>query len=366
MNARIDPSALADEDRWRAVLARDGARDGQFWFAVRTTGVYCRPSCPSRTPRRENVAFFASPDAARAAGFRACLRCRPDADGAHPHVEAVRRACRLLDEAEAAPSLGELADAAGLSRFHFARVFKALTGLTPMAYWRSRRRARLGDALAGGATVTAAIYDAGFNAPSRVYEGGPTLLGMTPSTYRAAGAGETIRLASAPCALGVVLVAATPKGVCAIELGDDAGAMEARVRARFAHAAFAAPDPEFRQWVDAVVRLVDLPRGAPDLPLDIRGTAFQQRVWQALREIPAGTTATYAAIAARIGAPRGARAVAQACAANALAVAVPCHRVVRGDGAPGGYRWGEPRKRELLRREATEPDPRPSRSRPPR
>jgi AraC family transcriptional regulator of adaptative response/methylated-DNA-[protein]-cysteine methyltransferase len=366
MNARTDPPAIADDDRWRAVRARERARDGEFWYGVRTTGVFCRPSCPSRTPRRENVAFFASPDAARAAGFRACLRCRPDGDGAHRHADAVRRACRMLDDAEAAPSLGELADAAGLSRYHFARVFKALTGLTPMAWRRSRRRARLGAALEAGGTVTAAIYDAGFNAPSRVYEGGPALLGMTPSAYRAAGAGETIRLATAPCALGTVLVAATAKGVCAIELGDDPAAMEARVRARFASAAFAAPDAEFRRWVNAVVRHLDAPRGALDLPLDIRGTAFQQRVWEALRHIPAGATESYAAVAAKIGAPRAARAVAQACASNALAVVVPCHRVVRGDGAPGGYRWGEPRKRELLRREAASATPRPSRSRSPR
>jgi AraC family transcriptional regulator of adaptative response/methylated-DNA-[protein]-cysteine methyltransferase len=354
LNARLDASAPtdADADRWRAVLARDRARDGEFWFAVRTTGVFCRPSCPSRTARRENVSFFDSPAAARAAGFRACLRCKPEAAAAPPHVEAVQRACRLLDAAETPLSLGELADAAGLSRYHFARVFKAATGLTPMAYQRSRRRARLGDALGTAGSVTAAIYDAGYGSASRVYDAGGSLLGMTPSAYRAGGAGETLRHAIVPCSLGLVLVAATAKGVCAIELGDAPGPLEQRLRARFARATFAAPDAAFRRWVAAVVRHIDHPRGALDLPLDIRGTAFQQRVWQALREIAPGATASYAEVAARIGAPRAARGVAQACAANPVAVAVPCHRVVRADGAPGGYRWGLARKQALLERES--------------
>jgi len=340
--------ARTDDARWRAVLAKDRTQDGAFWFAVRTTGIFCRPSCPSRTPRRENVAFFDRAEDARAAGFRACLRCRPEAPAAHhPHADAVRRAIALADGADAPLSLGELADAAGLGRFHFARVFKSLTGVTPMTWQRTRRGERFGRALESGATVTAAIYDAGFNSPSRVYEGGAAL-GMTPTAYRKRGAGETLRIATAPCALGTVAVAATDRGVCAIELGDDAAALEARVRARFSGAAFVAGDGEFAAWLAAVVRHLDRPRGTLDLPLDLRGTAFQQRVWQALREIPAGSTATYAGIARRIGAPQAARGVAQACAANPAAVAVPCHRVVRGDGGLGGYRWGLARKRRLL------------------
>jgi AraC family transcriptional regulator of adaptative response/methylated-DNA-[protein]-cysteine methyltransferase len=341
-----------DDDRWRAVAAKDGARDGEFWFAVRTTGVFCKPSCPARTPRRENVAFFDSPAAARAAGFRACLRCRPEEAVPHPHVAAVALACRAAEAAEAPLSLGELADAAGLSRHHFARVFRAVTGLTPMAWQRARRRERLGRALGEAPSVTAAIYDAGFGSSSRVYEGRGALLGMSPSAYRAAGAGETIRCATAPCSLGVVLVAATGRGVCAIEFGDDPEALESRLRVRFARASFAAPDEAFRAWLAAVVAHVDAPRGALDLPLDLRGTVFQQRVWQALRGLRAGETATYAEIAARIGAPRAARAVAQACASNPVAIAVPCHRIVRGDGGAGGYRWGVERKRALLERES--------------
>ncbi len=344
----LQTAAQTDDARWRAVQAKDGAHDGEFWFAVRTTGIFCRPSCPSRAPRRENVRFFDSPAAARAAGFRACLRCRPEAAGEdHPHADAVRRAIALADRADAPLSLGELADAAGLSRFHFARVFKALTGVTPMAWQRARRGERFGRALQSGATVTAAIYDAGFNSPSRVYEGGAAFA-MTPSAYRRRGAGETLRIATAPCALGTVVVAATAKGVCAIELGDDAAALESRVRARFSGATFIAADAQFDAWIAAVVRHLDRARGALELPLDLRGTAFQQRVWQALREIPAGSTASYAEVARRIGAPKAARGVAQACAANPAAVAVPCHRVVRGDGALGGYRWGLERKRQLL------------------
>jgi AraC family transcriptional regulator of adaptative response/methylated-DNA-[protein]-cysteine methyltransferase len=354
VNARLDSSSTLpalDDARWRAVQARDRAHDGAFWFAVRTTGVYCRPSCASRAPRRENVAFFDSTSAARAAGFRACLRCRPDGLAPHPHVAAVARACRLLDAEETPRSIAELADAAGLSPYHFARVFKSVTGLTPMGYQRALRRGRLTEALRDAPSVTAAIYDAGFNSPSRVYEGGTAALGMTPSAWRAAGEGERIRHAVVPCALGHVLVAATGRGVCVIELGDDAAALEARHRTRFARAELTPADAEFCRWVEAVVRIIDSPGGPLELPLDIRGTAFQQRVWEALRAIPCGATASYAEVARRIGFPKAARGVAQACAANLVAVAVPCHRVVRADGALGGYRWGLPRKEALLARE---------------
>jgi AraC family transcriptional regulator of adaptative response/methylated-DNA-[protein]-cysteine methyltransferase len=351
--AVADPASAVDEARWRVVLARDATRDGEFFFAVRTTGVFCRPSCPSRTARRENVRFFDTAAAARAAGYRACLRCKPDAPIAtHPQVAAVHRACAALDAAPDPMSLGELADAAGLSRYHFARVFKEVTGMTPMAWQRERRRARLGKALHVAPSVTAAIHDAGYGSPSRVYEQGDALFGMTPGAYRERGAGETLRVATAPCALGIVLVAATARGVCAIELGDDTPAMTARLRARFANATFAPPDARLDDWIARVVALVEAPGTAHALPLDLRGTAFQQRVWQALREIPPGATATYSEVAERVGVPRGARGVAQACAANPVALAVPCHRVVRGDGALGGYRWGLARKRALLDRES--------------
>ena len=347
----IDP---VEEDRWQAVLARDRSRDADFVFAVRTTGIYCKPSCAARVPKRSNVSFFATPTQARAAGFRACLRCKPDSAAAEPHVEAVRRACLHADAAAEPLSLAEMADAAGLSRYHFLRVFKQVTGLTPMAYQHAKRRGRVVDGLAAAPSITAALYDAGFSSSSRFYADAGAMLGMTPRAWRSGGAGETIRCAAAPCALGVVLVAATQKGVCAIEFGDSAHDLAARLRARLPQARFVAADDAFRGWVERVVGYVREPRGALELPLDIRGTAFQQRVWQALREIPAGATATYAQIAARVGVPQGARGVAQACAANAVAVAVPCHRVVRADGGVGGYRWGVERKRALLRRESQE------------
>lgn len=344
-------AAADDEGRWRAVLAKDRRRDGEFVFAVRTTGIFCRPSCGARTPKRENVSFFAAPADARAAGYRACLRCRPEALDPDPQRAAVERACRRIEAAPAPLSLGELADVAGMSRYHFARVFRKVTGVTPMAFQQARRRARVEAALGTAPTVTAALYEAGFNSASRFYAGAGAALGMTPTAWRRGGEGETIRCAAVPCALGVVLVAATARGVCAIELGDAADDLAARLRARLPRARFVPADSEFGDWVMRVVDYVREPRGALDLPLDIRGTAFQQRVWDALRAIPAGATATYAEVAARIGAPEAARAVAQACAANAVAVAVPCHRVVRADGGPGGYRWGVARKRELLRRE---------------
>jgi len=346
-----------DEARWDAVRARVAGADGRFWYSVRSTGVYCRPSCPSRTPHRANVAFHASCQDAEAAGFRPCLRCRPlDPPLAERQAKAVAQACRLIDAAvdagDAAPGLAALAEACGMSRFHFHRVFKAQAGITPKAYFDARRAARLPQALKDAASVTAAAYDAGFQSSGRFYAASPGLLGMEPRRWRAGGDGETIRFAVGQCSLGALLVAATAKGICCILLGDDPDALVRDLQDRFPKAELLGAEPGFERSVAQVVGFVEAPRLGLDLPLDVRGTAFQQRVWQALRQIPAGQTVGYAELAARLGMPQGARAVAGACAANPVAVAIPCHRVVRNDGAISGYRWGVERKRSLLAREA--------------
>ena len=332
---------------------RDRAFDGVFFFAVRTTGVYCRPSCASRPAKRENVSFFATGEAAERAGYRACKRCRPEKLGApDPQVEAVRRACERIASAEEAPSLADLAARAGLSPFHFHRVFKKVTGVTPKAYAAEMQARRAADKLRTAETVTEAIYDAGFNSSSRFYETAAARLGMTPTAVRRGGQGAVIRFAIGQASLGAVLVAATEKGVCAIMLGDDPDALARALQDRFPRAELIGGDEKFERTVAEVVGLVEAPGQRLDLPLDIRGTAFQQRVWEALRAIPPGSTATYAEIAEAVGRPRAVRAVAQACAANPLAVAIPCHRVVRTDGDLSGYRWGVERKRKLLDREA--------------
>jgi AraC family transcriptional regulator of adaptative response/methylated-DNA-[protein]-cysteine methyltransferase len=342
-----------DDERWAAVCARAHAADGAFYYSVRTTGVFCRPSCPSRTPRRVNVAFHASPAEAQAAGFRACLRCRPlDAPLAVRQAEAVAQACRLIEAAEDEPDLASLAAACGMSRFHFHRVFKAHTGITPKAYAAARRAERLTQGLAQAASVTAAAYDAGFNSSGRFYAASPGVLGMTPGRWRDGGSGEQIHFAVAACSLGALLVAATDKGICSILLGDDPDALVRDLQDRFPKAGLVGAEPAFEATVAQVVAFVEAPRIGLDLPLDLRGTAFQQRVWQALRSIPAGRTVGYAELAAQLGMPQGARAVAGACAANPVAIAVPCHRVVRNDGSISGYRWGVERKKTLLEREA--------------
>ena len=344
----------SDDERWAAVADRDARAEGEFFYSVSTTGVYCRPGCPSRRPRRGHVRFHASREEAENAGFRACRRCRPDEPPlAERHAEAVAAACRLIDEAEEMPALDALAAAAGMSRFHFHRIFKTATGCTPRAYAAARRANRMREALrGGGGTVTDAVYDAGFNSGGRFYAASREILGMAPATYRRGGAGESIRFAVGACSLGTVLVAATAKGVCAIALGDDPDALVHDLEDRFPRAELVGGDPEFEALVAGVVGLVEAPALGHDLPLDIRGTTFQQRVWHALRDVPAGATATYGEIAERIGAPGAARAVARACASNPLAVAIPCHRVVRTRGGLSGYRWGVERKRALLDREA--------------
>jgi AraC family transcriptional regulator of adaptative response/methylated-DNA-[protein]-cysteine methyltransferase len=333
---------------------RDRAADGAFVYSVRTTGVYCRPSCAARLPRRENVGFHDSCAAAERAGFRPCKRCRPNEPApAERQASAIAKACRMIEQAEDMPSLDALAQAAGLSRFHFHRLFKAATGVTPKAYGEAHRSERLRDELGRRSTVTEAFYGAGFNSSGRFYEAAPDLLGMTPSTFRAGGSGAVIRFAVGECSLGAILVAATDKGVCAIQLGDDPDQLVRALQDRFPKARLIGGDARFEELIARVVGFVEKPTQGLDLPLDIRGSAFQQRVWRALRDIRPGSTATYSEIAKRIGRPKAVRAVAQACAANAIAVAIPCHRVVRTDGSLSGYRWGVERKRALLEREAT-------------
>lgn len=347
----VTPTEL--DPRWARVRARDKTADGRFWYSVATTGVYCRPSCASRGANPKNVAFHESLEAARSAGFRACKRCKPDEPSQDAQNAAkVARACRIIEAAEEPPILADLAHAVDLSPHHFHRMFRAVTGLTPKAYADAHRAARVRAGLSGGGTVTEAIYDAGFNSNGRFYERSDQMLGMTPTRYRAGGAGAEIRFAVGQSSLGAILVAQSAKGVCAILMDDDPDALVRDLQDRFPKARLIGADREFEDLVAKVVGLVEAPGLGADLPLDVQGTAFQQRVWQALREIPAGATATYGDIARAIGAPRAVRAVAGACAANPLAVAVPCHRVVRNDGSLSGYRWGVERKRALLDREA--------------
>jgi AraC family transcriptional regulator of adaptative response/methylated-DNA-[protein]-cysteine methyltransferase len=349
----LDSPYSSDDDRWRAVQSRDAAADGVFVYSVRTTGVYCRPNCAARTALRKNVRFFASCEEAERAGYRACKRCRPkEASLAQRQTAVVAKACRLMEESEEALSLDDLAGAVGLSRHHFHRIFKAETGLTPRAYAATRKATRARDGLTKGSSITAAIYDAGFSSSSRFYETSNEALGMTPKAFQSGGAGTAIRFAVGECSLGSILVAASQKGVCAILLGDDPNELMKDLQNRFPNAELIGGDLAFERTIAVVAGFVDDPQIGLHLPLDIRGTAFQQRVWQALRKIPLGSTASYTEIARRIGRPKAVRAVARACATNPLAVAIPCHRVVRTSGDLAGYRWGVKRKRELLRREA--------------
>ena len=347
------PSAiLADEQRWEAVRRRDPAAVGAFYYSVRTTGVYCRPTCAARLPRRENVAFHLTCADAERAGFRPCKRCRPNEPTlAERHTLAVQKACRLIERSETLPSLATLAAAAGLSAFHFHRIFKEVTGVTPKAYGDACRARRMRQELDQCDTVTEALYGAGFNSNGRFYASAPDVLGMTATRFRAGGEGTIIRFAVGECSLGPILVAATEKGVCAIALGDDPDALVRSLQDRFSNAKLIGGDREFEQQVAKIVGLVEQPARGLDLPLDIRGTAFQRRVWDAIRAIPAGSTASYSELAKRLGKPNSVRAVAQACASNTIAVAIPCHRVVRMDGSLAGYRWGVERKRALLARE---------------
>jgi AraC family transcriptional regulator, regulatory protein of adaptative response / methylated-DNA-[protein]-cysteine methyltransferase len=342
-----------DEDsRRQAVAVRSRAADGKFVYSVETTGVYCRPCCTARTARPENIRFHDTPADAERAGFRPCQRCQPHLlPLAQRESSLVAGVCRLIEEADHPPTLAQLATGAGLSPHHFHRLFKRVTGLTPKAYADATRQRRVLQELESAPSVTDAFYAAGFNSSGRFYEAAPTLLGMTPGAYRRGGEGEAIWYATAGCALGIVLVAATERGICAITLGNTAGELEADLQTRFPKAGFKTPPTEFTEWVDQVTSLVDKGAQPFDLPLDIRGTAFQRRVWEVLRTIPAGQTASYREVARRVGSPQAVRAVASACAANPLAVAIPCHRVISSDGALAGYRWGIERKRWLLETE---------------
>lgn len=351
-NAQL-AAATVNDARWAAVVARDPEADGTFFYSVQTTGVYCRPSCAARLARPENVRFHQTREDAERAGYRPCRRCTPDAPSlVEQHAAKVTLACRIMEESETVPGLEDLAKRVGMSTYYFHRVFKQVTGLTPREYAAAHRSKRVRHELGRTPTVTEAIFDAGYNSNSRFYEKSNDMLGMTPTNYRAGGANTEIRFAIGECFLGSILVARSDRGVCAILLGDDADELARELQDRFPRANLIGGDADFEQLVSRVVGFVEAPGIGLDLPLDVRGTAFQQRVWQALREIPAGATASYTEIARRLGSPNSVRAVAQACAANALAVAIPCHRVVRHDGGLSGYRWGVERKRALLERES--------------
>lgn len=336
---------LDDERRWSIVLAKDRRFDGAFVFGVRTTGIYCRPSCPARPPRRDNVTFYTGVADAEAAGLRACLRCRPESQGRDE--AAVLQAIALIRAAEAPLPLERLAAATAYSPSHFQRLFKRATGLSPAAYARALRLERVTDSLSAGERVADALYDAGYSAPSRFYEAGAARMGMTPSAWREGGRGVRIRWAIAATSLGPMLVAATDKGVCRVAFGE----ARAELAARFPQAELIDDDEGFAELLGEVVAAVEAPGSAPAIPLDVQGTAFQESVWQALRRIPPGETRSYAQIAAAAGNPLAVRAAGSANGANPVAVLVPCHRVVRSDGSLGGYAWGEDIKRELLRRE---------------
>lgn len=350
-------AATVSDPRWAAVVSRLHEADGTFYYSVNSTGVYCRASCAARLARPENVRFHLSCADAEQAGFRPCKRCKPDQPSMlERYAVKVTAACRIIETSEPVPGLQELAQRIGVSAYHFHRLFKQITGLTPRQYAIAQREQRVRNALdrrdACIGTITAAIFDAGYNANSRFYEKSNALLGMTPTSYRAGGVNTEIRFAVGECTLGAILVAQSERGVCAILLGDAPDLLVRDLQDRFPRAVLVGGDSTFEQLVATVVGFVEAPGLGFDLPLDIRGTAFQQRVWQALRQIPAGQTASYTEIAHRIGAPKSVRAVAGACAANALAVAIPCHRVVRNDGSLSGYRWGVERKRALLEHEA--------------
>lgn len=336
------------EGYWQAVLERDARQDGAFVYAVRTTGIFCRPSCPSRRPQRANVEFFTAPADAQHAGFRPCQRCRPTEQDAQ--VALVERICQALDQAERALTLDELSREFAVSPTHLQRVFTRIAGVSPRAYWQARRAERLRSELKTGGDVTSALYDAGYGSSGRAYEDAPGRLGMTPSAYQRGGAGAQVRYASAPTPLGLLLVAATERGICFVALGDSSDELEQALRHELPAAA-RGDDEQLASWVSGVVAHLEGRSPHLDLPVDVRATAFQEQVWRALREIPYGETRTYGEIARAIGKPGAAQAVGQACGHNPTAIVVPCHRVVRGGGDLGGYRWGVARKHWLLSHE---------------
>jgi AraC family transcriptional regulator of adaptative response/methylated-DNA-[protein]-cysteine methyltransferase len=357
MNKTIEIEKLANgitsDPRWLTVVKREKAADGTFYYSVKTTGVYCRPSCASRLARPENVLFHQTPEDAERAGFRACKRCKPKGVSLiKENAAKISKVCRLIDGSEESLSLDQLAKYAGMSVFHLHRTFKAITGLTPSGYAAAHRSNRVRRTLNKTRSVTDAIYDAGFNSSSRFYESSNEVLGMTPTTFRDGGANTAIHFAIGECSLGSILVAKSERGVCAVLIGDDPLQLMRDLQDQFPKANLIGGESGYEDMVAKVVGLIEKPGVGLDLPLDIRGTAFQQRVWKALQQIPVGSTASYADIAKSIGMPKAVRAVAHACGANSLAVAIPCHRVIRNDGALSGYRWGVERKQALLDRQA--------------
>jgi AraC family transcriptional regulator, regulatory protein of adaptative response / methylated-DNA-[protein]-cysteine methyltransferase len=333
-------------NKWQQVMARDARQDGRFVFAVRSTGIYCRPSCPSRRPRRDSVEFFTDPNQAERAGYRACLRCKPTQIS--EQAQHVASAQKILDNAEGAVTLADLSKRVGLSPFHLQRLFKRATGLSPREYQAARRMQHLKNGLRKGDDVTTALYDAGFGSPSRLYERAPQQLGMTPGEYRRGGAGSNIRYAIIASPLGRMLVAATERGLCSVRFGEHISELERDLRQEFHAAEFHRDDKALREYVEPLLAAIRGDKSTVDLPLDVRATAFQKKVWDQLKQIPRGETRSYSDIARAIGSPAAVRAVARACASNPVAITVPCHRVIRSDGDLAGYRWGIERKRRLL------------------
>lgn len=343
------------EELWRAVLARDPRFDGSFVFAVSSTGIYCRPSCPSRRPRRERVTFFRLPEAAERAGFRSCRRCHPRrATAIDPQVEMVQRACRYIETHHGETiDLSTLGDHLGLSSFHLQRTFKNIMGITPRQYAEAFRTNKFKTNVRRGESITDAMYDAGFGSSSRLYERATAELGMTPATYGRGGRGAHINYTIVPSPLGNLLIAATEKGICAVRLGNSETELESDLRREYPAAHVERNDGSLRDWVRAILNHLAGKQPRLDLPLDIQATAFQRRVWEALRSIPYGSTRSYGEVAESIGWPAAVRAVARACATNPVALVIPCHRVIRGDKSLGGYRWGLERKEALLEKEST-------------
>jgi AraC family transcriptional regulator of adaptative response/methylated-DNA-[protein]-cysteine methyltransferase len=348
-------SFATNDQRWNAVVRKDPAADTKFFYSVRSTGVYCRPTCAARLPNRENVEFHSTSKHAERAGFRPCKRCKPNDLSANHHAAAITNACKLITDSSETPDITALATAANMSPSHFHRTFKSFTGLTPKSYAAAHRAERVRKQLARSRTVTSAIYNSGFNSNAPFYANSKKLLGMNPTAFRRGGRGVTIQFALAKCSLGFILVAATNIGICSISLGDDPTELITDAQRRFPKANFIEPDEIFKKQVAKVVTFIERPAMGLSLPLDIQGTAFQQRVWQELRKIPCGQTSTYSKIAQKIGSPKSIRAVGQACGANPIAVAIPCHRVLGTDGSLSGYRWGLPRKSQLLNSEVPSP-----------
>jgi AraC family transcriptional regulator of adaptative response/methylated-DNA-[protein]-cysteine methyltransferase len=347
---------IEKDPRWQKLISKDSFSDGIFYYSVKTTGVYCRPSCGARAPKPENVDFYTSTTEAEKAGFRPCKRCKPDQLSLKKQqTQLITDLCRWIEQGDESPTLENLAKRAQMSPFHLHRVFKEVVGVTPKSYVFAQRKKRIQQELKEKKTknITEAIYEAGYNSNGRFYEESKQLLGMTPKRYRSGGNQIEIRFAIGDCSLGIILVAASSIGICAILLGDDPNQLIQDLQDQFPKALLVGGDNHFEKWVAQVVGFIEDPQLGLNLPLDIRGTAFQQRVWQALRELPFGSTISYSELAKKVGVPKSIRAVAQACASNRLAVAIPCHRVVRHDGHLSGYRWGVERKQQLIQKESS-------------